>query len=148
MICIVLQSGLYGDSFTSKISKAGSKHRMEEHRYQGQSRCISQKLDYPGNCGCCFVLILQRFCMPWCSYCRPTTRGIDGFRVAAFLAVVVPMLYSVMGCLPCYCWHQYPSSRYCNSLKLICKQPCEKVTASLWRENSSRDLRTDLCARA
>ena len=42
MICIVLQTGLYGDSFTSKISKAGSKQRMEEHRYQGQSRCISQ----------------------------------------------------------------------------------------------------------
>lgn len=30
VICIVLQSGLYGDSFTSKISKAESMHRMED----------------------------------------------------------------------------------------------------------------------
>ena len=32
------------------------------------------------SCECCFVLILQRFCMLWCSCCRPKTRGIDSYR--------------------------------------------------------------------
>ena len=36
---------------------------------------------------CCFVLILQLFCIPSCSCCRSTMRGIDGLRVTAFLAV-------------------------------------------------------------
>ena len=27
------------------------------------------------------------------------------------------------------------------------KTPCEKIIASLWQENSSRDLKTELCAR-
>ena len=63
------------------------------------------------SCECALVPIFQRFCMPWCSCCRPATRGIDGSRVTAFLAVVEPMLYCVMDCLPCYCC-QCPSSSY------------------------------------
>ena len=68
---------------------------------------------------CCFVLILQLFCMPSCSCCRSTMRGIDhGLRVTAFLAVHGDIVKWAV-CHAIAVRVQVPD----NYLKLICKQP-------------------------
>ena len=70
------------------------------------------------SCECCFVLILQRFCMPFWVQLLPTKpRGINCSRVTAFLTVVVRTLYCVMGCLSCYCC-QCPSPRWTSPIDL------------------------------
>ena len=89
MICIVLQSVLFGDFFTSKISRAGLSREWKSivtKAKVGVYLRLSRKL---------WVLF----------YTNPSAflyslvqllSTIEGFRVTAFLAVVVPMLYSVM----------------------------------------------------
>ena len=89
MICIVLQSVLFGDSFTSKISRVGLSREWKSivtRAKVGVYLRLSRKL---------WVLF----------YINPSAfryalvqllSTIEGFRVTAFLAVVVPMLYSVM----------------------------------------------------
>ena len=40
------------------------------------------------------------------------------------------------------------SARLSNRASCTCfRSPCEKIIASLWRRNSSRDLKTELCTR-